>query len=281
MKGKNLKSAHFLFLFCCILLLNGCKTQKGNLANSISGTKSKKEVIHDVLESSLQYKTIAAKGSVELVFGNSKKKLPATFKIEKDQAMQVSLRDPILGAVEVARITFTTDSIVVLDRYKQRFVAEKYSNLSFSKDIDFNYYNLQALLTNQMFAPGIKNISNNDNDRFKMTTNEEHYLATISDRNNMQYTFAIDGANNLTSTTIAHAQKNISLKWDYSDFVVEEKKDYPTTMSVEASMKQMKINFVVSYSKLDINKGLQIDITIPAKYKRVTFKEFIDSYIKL
>lgn len=280
MKLTKLKqTAALVITVTALIFVTGCKSKQTSVnTGGKLETKSHNEVINDVLESELKYKTITTKGSLELKKGNSGKKMTTVFKIVKDSIIQASVR-PMFG-MEAIRVSFTPDSILIIDRLKKQYVAESFANSEMIKNLDFNYSNLQALFTNQLFVPGKKEVSKGDYKKFNLSTTSDVHLLQTKDKNDLLYNFAIDASNRIASTLVYNEAKKFTLQWSYSDFVTDGKNIYPTSMVAKVDVAKNRVDVGINYTKLDIDKELNIDNSIPSKYTKVSFIDFMSSYIK-
>lgn len=275
---KNI--ATVLFVMFSLLLVSGCKSKKTLTTGGDLTKKTHKEVVADALKSELNFKTITSKGSIELKSGNSSNKVPAVFKIIKDSVLQVSLRIPIIGG-EALRMDMTPEGIVIIDRMKKRYFTESFKDSEFLKQLDFNFYNLQALFTNKLFIPGKKEVEYNDYNNFVVNVANELYMLQTKGKGSLSYNFAVDATDHIVSTLIHNEKQNLSLQWSYADFIKDNDLTYPTTMQAKIDAMKKRADIVISYNKLDIDKDFSVDTSIPSKYTKVTFKDLLGSYLKL
>lgn len=278
MKLLNFKT--YIILSITILIsLAGCKSKKNLVTTSGElAEKSQTELINHVLANKLDYKTISAKGHLELFKSSSSTKVSANYTIIKDKAMQVSVRIPIIGA-EAMRIIFTPDSVIMIDRLKKRYAAE---NIAIAKMIfQFDYYNLQALLTNQLFLSGQKEIKKNMYNKFSVSSdNDSFYMLKTSPNANIEYKFYVDASDRISSTQIASPRNDVTIMWLYENFIQDEQRVYPLSMRADIKAKKQKASFGISYSKLEFDKDVNIDQSISSKYEKVDFKKLLESYMK-
>jgi len=265
-----------IFIFSALLLISGCNSKKTIASGGVLLEKTKKEVFTDALHSEVEYQTISAKGSIGYGINGSGKKVSAVFKIKKDKMLQVSVR--FLG-IEGARVTVTPDSIFAINRLKKQYVAESIS--SFKDMIDFNYYNLQSLLTNKIFLPGKQAVDSADFNMFKMTAATEAYILQAKGQRGLSYNFDIDASNHIIKTHVSNEGDEAgAIEWTYSDFIkdTENNYTYPTSMSAKMVLDEKLLNLDISFSKLNINeKGFDINNTISSGYTKKTIKEFISA----
>lgn len=273
---RNLGIAALILL--SIFLITSCGSKKTLTTSGKLEKKSSSKIVSDALASELQYKTITTKGSIELNFGGSPKKSTTVFKIIKDSIIQASVR-PVFG-VEAIRINFTPRNVVIIDRLKKTYISEDIKDSKLMANFDFNYYNLQALFTNQLFIPGKELVSKSDHERYNITATEDVYMLQTKDKGNLLYTFAVDASNRVISTLIYNEKKNVTLQWSYSEFIEDKEAIYPTLMNAKIDIDKKRLDVGISFNKLDINKDFDVDTSIPSKYEKVDISELLAPYIK-
>lgn len=267
------------FSIIAIFFLIGCKSKNTVTTGGELSKKTHQEVIHDTKSKEIAFNTISAKGNIELIAGNSSKKTSAVFKIIKDSVLQVSVR-PVFG-MEALRMDITPSGITIIDRFKKQYFTENFNDSDYLKQMDFNFYNLQALFTNQLFIPGQTSVDYNDYKKFNINVANNLYMLQTKGKGGVLYNFAIDASDHIVSTLILNEKQNLSIQWSYMDFIEDNKFIYPTNMLAKLEFGKHKADIGISYNKLEINDNFNIDTTIPSKYPKVGFKELIGSYIKL
>ena len=272
------KCAQLFAIILLVAFVSSCKSKK-MLGNSEFKKKSQSELLSDVQERELDFKNASGKISLHLVLpGGPKntKKVGGVVKIVKDEVMQISLR-PMLG-IEVFRMTITPDSIYFIDRYNKKTAVEGIAALQ--KSVNFNYYNLQALLTNAIFVPGKKEMTKSDYSKFKVDMTPDAYLASLKGKE-LQYSFAIDANDRIISTLIYRQEENQAVQWSYDKFIIDKEYIYPTSMQAQIEFDNKRFNLEMGYDKLDFNKkDLEIDYSLPQKYQRISLKEMLNAYVK-
>lgn len=268
----------FVGIFLSLLFIAGCKSKKVTLVDSDGTLKAKShaEVVDDILSHELDYKTITTKGSVSV----KGKKLTTVFKLVKDEVLQASVRIPIIGA-EAMRVDITPEKIVLIDRLSARYAEVDLKGAEVSSMVAFNFYNLQALLTNQLFVAGESRVNKNDYNKFNIKAADNKYLLHTQDHNSIEYMFSVNPAERIVSTLINSPSRGLSLLWNYDTFVEDGAFIYPTDMEANLTMKAKKMTVGISYSTLDVNTNLNVDTSIPSKYKKVDILEIIGEYMKL
>jgi len=273
---------NLLLLLGILIIVTGCNSKKTIVkTNGTLVAKSKNELLSDVLNNGTKFRTISGKMDIELLPVNTKKSMKSgTYvKIIRDSVIQVSVR-PILGA-EVMKVTLTKDSLFVLDRYKKKYAAMGYDELKKEdKSIYFNYLNLQALLTDVLFVPGEKAVSENEFNRFSLDSTADMYLLKTKDKSGILYNFAVDAADRIASVLIFSPDRKYTLQWSYKDFIKDNNYIYPTEITANIAVDKLRFDMIISYSKININENITIDYSASKKYQKVTVGDILKDYLK-
>lgn len=265
-----------------VVILSACGSKRASVSSS--GTldiKSQNELVSDILDNDLKYTTISGKMNLEILPANSKKGMKTgTFvKLIRDSIIQISIR-PVLG-MEVFRVSITPDSLYVLDRMNKKYAIENINDFRQSQGAYFNYYNLQALLTNSLFLPGKQSVENKDYSLFDISTTSDMYLMKTIDESGMLYNFAIDSSDKIASTLILSPKKNYTLQWSYSDFIKDADYVYPTQILANVDINKKRFDLKISYTKLDFDKKLDIDNSVSSKYDKVSISDMLRTLMKI
>jgi hypothetical protein len=260
-----------------ICLLGGCKST--NVPTSGAAILKTEEVFFSsVLDHSFRFQTLSAR--MRLDFSDRELDFSARvqLKIIRDDRIQLSVQP--LG-IELFRIEITHDSIKMLDRRNKQYVAERYDTWKDKMQVEFNFHNLQALLTNQLFVPGETNISNRHFRRFRMTKEYDRALLKLEDAQGWQYTFTAGGRGDneqLLSTAIEDKRRNRQLTWDYQQFQKSGAQLFPMKMTARLSTDENRqVKAVLNFSSPEIDRPLNMDFRIPPGYKRVRLEQIIKS----
>lgn len=277
---NRFNSYRFILFLGILLSLSACKSSKNIVSTSGALTdKSQTELLDNVISSQMQYNTLSGKVSVSLAVVGAKSELKTAsyIKIVRDKAIQISVR-PFLNR-EVMRLSITPDSIYLIDRLNKQYGAESIADIAKSGYIDINFNNIQALLTNALFAPGKTAIDKKDYSDYKVLKASDVYMIQTKGKPNVKYNFAIDSSDRIVSTLIMN-DKSQSIQWSYSDFIKEANNLYPTTHNIDVNINNKQLKMSISYPSLDIDKEVNVDNDLPAKYQRTSIKSIISNYLK-
>ncbi len=258
-----------ILTICLLVCFFGCKTTKESA--SLAG-KSDSEIIRSIIGQSIQFNTISGKLNAEIKTPQKSLGSKATLKIIKNEKIQLSFQ-PFLG-VEAFKVEFTPDSIKFLDRFNHRYAAENISELKEGTELDFDFFSLQALFTNQLFIAGKQTITEEvSSGIFSIERAKDKALIHARDRQDIDYLFTGDYTGKIQSLYISAGkqQTGASLLSQYSDFQkVSESQVFPMNMVITLktpSEGEVRLRF--SYSKINLDTDFDTDFNIPAKYKRI------------
>lgn len=264
-------------LFAALLLaFSGCKTTKESATGSLAGLNAT-EVFSSILDRSLRYETLS--GKLNVSFKTQKKSIAsnASIRIIKDRRIQLSFQ-PFLG-IEAFRFDLTPDSIVVVDRLNKYYVAESFSEINKNKglSLDFNFSNLQALLTNRLFLAGQNNVSSGDKEFFTIEVSNDKALLKTEDRQGIRYLFTGNPAFQITALQMSAKQKNqaVAFSSEYDNFQsVSALYTFPMFMGAKLTTPSKEnYELELKYSKVELDKDLNTDTSIPNKYQRIRLDE--------
>lgn len=258
-------------------VLSGCKSPKkvGAVIRG-SGAGMQSELFEAMEEQAFKFNTMTARLNVELKGTENDISSRADLKMVKDSAFQLSFQ-PFLG-IEMFRAEFTADSVKIIDRMNKRYVAERYEDMKGDIPLELNFHNLQALLTNRIFLPGQRGVDKEHFKRFKRVQEGATTELRVKDSFGLLYSFFADGEEKLLSTHITDAAGQNALVWDYADFRVTDSQVFPLLMNIDIlSRGSSQGTVAMRFSRVQTDMPLTLELSIPTKYKRITFAQILKS----
>lgn len=272
-----MKRIGFISMICLWVFLSGCKTSREGVSMGRANTKALREFVASMQEQAPRFHTFSARLNVDLEMSGQQVSSRVELKLIKDSVLQLSVQ-PFLG-IEIFRLQLTPDSLKALDRMNRRYVAEGYDSLKQQIPIDFNFYNLQALFINQLFLPGEREVVDDFlSDHFRLE--REGFITRLQteDRMDIHYLFEADSEEKLLSTTITEPSGIYALQWKYTDFqaIAADADLFPRKMDVSLLKEDVRQGgMTLYYSRLQLDKLLNMDFPVSAKYKRVSLAQII------
>jgi hypothetical protein len=259
-----------------LFALSGCKTSRRlTVAGEPSSVvKEAGEFFASIGERSFHYRTLSARTRAELSFGGKELSSRVDIKMVKDSVIQLSIL-PMLG-IEAFRIEFGTDSVKITDRMNRRYAAESYARLKSGMPVDFNLYNLQALFTNNIFAPGEREVTPRQYGRFTLRRDGAVTEAQIKGGSRILYAFRADGEEKLLSTKVADASERYALQWIYDDFRIAEGQIFPMQMEARAVADgATAVELRLYFSRVQRDVPVDVNPAIPERYKRIDLADIV------
>lgn len=260
-----------IYLLGLLLLFSGCRSTR-DITGGSSGSLKAEEAFFDALrDQAFQYQTLSARVQFNLVMASGKElSSRGQLKVEKDNSLQISIQ-PMLG-IEMFRIELTPDSIKLVDRMNKRYLVEGYTAFKEKSKIDFNFHNLQALFTNQLFLPGETALPANAFKRYHWEQTADGYVLQTKDKKGLQYLFSADQEEKLYAAKITD-NTDYTLQWDYTNFKTVDHQHFPMKMNGILYAKNTNNSITLNYSRIEVNTPLNMQFTIPSGYERVTFSQ--------
>lgn len=228
------KSIYVLFVACGVFSMASCSTTKKNIETIDSSivTDNKFLLANHIESLSMNYPAfsgISSKIKVKIDANGKTITTSGTLKMKKDEIIQLTLIDPILGLMEVGRMEFSPSKVVIIDRINKQYVDVPYSDVDFLKKANIDFNTLQALFWNEIFQPGRKSL---DVESFKKTNIQGNNVEIGYQDKMLYYQFTSDfKANQLKKTSINNPKdKKYDFFFKYDDFVQFNKRQFPKDM---------------------------------------------------
>lgn len=274
---KIFKLSKYLIVLLLVLFVGiySCKPKERIVqAASELEDKTNSNLFEDILENEVRYSTFSSKLNMSFSTGRKVLNSRATLRIVRNEAIQLSIQ-PIFG-IEMFRLYIQPDCIIILDRMNKRYVQETYDDLKKEYPIGFNFYTLQSLFTNALFIPEQSSVLIDDYNKFRYLQSSDNYLLSGRDKlSDINYSFCVNGNDQITLTQMYMPAKKYSLEWSYDEFTLVEKLFFPFKMKVSASSQEVNLNTSISLSSINFDESLTLDSSIPSSYTKVELKEVI------
>ena len=277
--------AAFLSFILCSILLVSCGTKK-NIESSGVGTKSidntvirNTEYIRKVYSNATNVKNIVSKIDFSIDANGKNISVDGRIYMRKDEVIRVVLAP--FGIMEVGRVEFTPEYVLVVDRMHKQYVKATYNDLAFLKNNGLNFYSLQALFWNELFLPGNNQLTVNMLDKFdsESSAGPQRKVKVKSGNLNFEWdttaaTGRIDAANVAYGTGSANAS---NASWKYDTFSALGSKMFPALHSVSFSgktgNKNSNIHVNIRMKKLTTDSNWETRSSVSDKYAKVNAEE--------
>ena len=231
---------------------------------------------------SFQFNTLSARIQFDIVMSpDNEISARGQLRMVKDEQIQISIQLPLIGT-EVIRAELTPDSIKIVNRLNRWYMMEAFDRIKGDTEIDFNFYNLQALITNRLFLPGAINLTDSQFNLFRWEQTKTGYLLHTSDRNGLQYAFAADANEKIVATAIKDDATNYLLDCSYKDFMPAGTQLFPMNLHIRLHTgSQAQHSLSLNFSRVEVDVPFTTNFPIPANYQRVSLQQIIHSIEQL
>jgi len=242
------------------------------------------EFLDKVIDNAQTTKFITSKVKFSVEVGNQDIALTGNLKMKRDDVIRLQLM--AFGFVEAARIEFTKEYVLIMDRINKQYLKAPYRQIDFLRNSGLNFYTLQALFWNELFQPN--HITLTAEDLKKYTTNTESEDAIISfEDGKIDYSWlASQRTGIIKMANILYKDRfngNTQLNWDYTNFekMEDTNKQFPNDMNVVLTTpkKEVKLGIKLNYIGHDTDWETRTEVS--NKYREVNIDDILNRFMAL
>ena len=242
------------------------------------------EFLDKVIDNAQTTKFITSKVKFSVEVGNQDISLSGNLKMKRNDVIRLQLM--AFGFVEAARIEFTKDYVLIMDRINKQYLKAPYRQIDFLRNSGLNFYTLQALFWNELFQPN--HITLTAEDLKKYTTNTESEDAIISfEDGKIDYSWlASQRTGIIKMANILYKDRfngNTQLNWDYTNFekMEDTNKQFPNDMNVVLTTpkKEVKLGIKLNYIGHDTDWETRTEVS--NKYREVSIDDILNRFMAL
>ena len=184
-----------LFVVMAALVVAACGTKKkvvaegGGTVTAPVETNSEQlriNYLRKVYDNAVYTKNIVSSIDFTINTGSKNISVGGSIRMRKDDVMRIQLT--ALGLMEVGRLEFTKDYVMIVDRIHKEYIKADYNKVDFMKRNGLNFYTLQALFWNMLFVPGEANMTDRLLEKFAVDLTTRGTNVPLSLKNgNMDY----------------------------------------------------------------------------------------------
>jgi hypothetical protein len=258
---KNKKNRIYFLLV--ILLFTSCKIKQRSIKND-----------NIPFQSGLAYTNMSA-SKVMFTLNQQQNAITVngSIRILRDSIIILSFQ-PFFG-IEVARIAITQNEITAIDRINKQFCSVNFSSVKEQFGIDANYNMFQSIFTNSLFI--FDNPKPADIALFDKVNVGELSLLQVS-KKGINQEFNVDEKGKILGGRAFLDNNPYSVSWNYSNFnTLENDYSFPYNIKItvsEGNGKQQGVDLL--YNKIELNKNLNFQFSIPSSYKEVRWEELMN-----
>ncbi|MBR1394677.1 MAG: DUF4292 domain-containing protein [Prevotella sp.] len=245
---------------------------------------SQTQFLNKVKDNVQTTKFITSKVKFTVEVGSQNISLTGNMKMKRDDVIRLQLM--AFGFVEAARLEFTKDYVLIMDRINKQFLKAPYMSIDFLRNSGLNFYSLQALFWNELFQPN--RVSVNEEDLLKYATTESGDDIVISlDDSRIDYSWLASRESGVIKmANILYKDRlngNSQLNWDYVNFATLENSNvkFPDEMNVTLTTpkKEVKLRLKLNYIGNETEWNTRTEVS--NKYREVTIDEILQRFMAL
>lgn len=215
--------------------------------------------------------------------------LPGALRMRRDQVIRLQIFIPYIGT-EAARIEFTPDYVLVVDRLHKQYVKGDYNQLDFLRNNGLSFYSLQALFWNQLMLPGTNRVSEGDLAKFDVNLDGMGQNVPIMLKNgNLAFTWQANRNSGLIAQAVvaytSRSQGNSTLTWKYDNFKALGAKSFPATQefsfATNATKQARKATVKLALDALKTSDDWETNTMVSSKYKKVEVQDILGKLLEM
>ena len=227
-----------------------------------------------------QFVTSKLKFSVE--YGSQQMSLTGNLRMKRDDVIQMQLM--AFGFVEAARLEFTKDYVLIIDRINKQYLKAPYNYVDFLRNSGINFYTLQALFWNELFKPGMQKVDKNALANFNTSTDGDDAIITL-EQGKMNYSWLTNrqsGRIKMTNISYRDLLKgNTQLNWDYQEFTKMGSKTFPNNMKVTLTTPEKELILGIRLNYLSNESDWETRTKVSDKYHEVDVDQILRRFMSL
>ncbi len=211
--------------------------------------------------------------------------LTGNLKMKRDDVIRLQLM--AFGFVEAARLEFTKDYVLVMDRINKQYLKAPYMQIDFLRNSGLNFYTLQALFWNELFQPNRAALTAEDIQRFNTNSDESEDVIISFEDGKIDYSWLANQNNGMIKmANILYKDRfngNTQLNWDYAHFTTLENsnKQFPDEMNVMLTTKDKEIKLGMKLNYIKHESEWETRTEVSNKYREVTIDEILKRFMAL
>ena len=237
-----------------------------------------------VKENAVSTKFITSKVKFTVEVGAQNITLTGNLKMKRDDVIRLQLM--AFGFVEAARLEFTKDYVLIMDRINKQYLKAPYLSIDFLRNSGLNFNSLQAMFWNELFQPNRTTLSNEDMQKFTTNTDSEDVVISLSDTKIDYSWLANQNTGRIKMTNILYKDRlngNSQLNWDYVGFTQLENsnKQFPNDMKVTLNTQNKEVKLGIKLNYIGHETEWETRKEISNKYREVNIDEILRRFMAL
>lgn len=257
---------------------NTSATSHINSSNNTSANSPKTEAVTRITANTQSGQYVTSKIKCKIQMDDKDVSLGGKLLMKRDDVIRLQLT--AFGLFEAARIEFTNDYVLVMDRVNKRYIKVDYSQVDFLKQSGLNFHSLQSLFWNELFLPGkTTRVTAADVNKYTVTNGNGTTVTLAVNNGELTYKWIADRQNGQISRfdgTYANRQGvNVGMDWLYSTFESFNAKPFPTDNTINVTTPKRTINVELHLNGIDNDCNWETRTSITSKYEQMSLDDIL------
>lgn len=289
MVSKTMKK--IIFSLIAALALASCGSTKKVIGDDTNTTittpapaaANSTAFLQKVNDNAVTVNSIVADLDFTLGSGSKKVNVGGSLRMKKDDVIRIQL--VAFGLMEVGRLEFTKDYVMIVDKFHKKYVQEDYNKVSFLKENGLDFHALQALLWNQLYVPGKSAVGSSDLKEFKVQpVGMGDKSNIVLDRGNFTYNWLADNSTSrIENVEVKYKSQShgaTDVNCTYAKFVKVGSRQFPSDIQLSLQTTAIKggKNLTLGFILDDIKSSDKWETrTTPSKkYEKISVDEMLN-----
>lgn len=264
-------------------------TEQAQSAKATTPAGSGLAFVQQVADQSLYQKNITGNMTFSIQAGSVNHKLGGALHMRRDEVIRLQVVAPILP-VEIGRIEFTPDYVLVVDRWHKEYIKADYNQLAFLKENGLDFYSLQSLFWNELLMPGRQKVGEGDLGKYYVDTSVQGSTLPVSlSQGKLSFCWNAGRTDHKIHSAIVtyggSGHGSSRLTWNYADFQSVGVKSFPATQSftftTSATGKTQQGTISFTLDRVGTDSRWEARTTVSDKYKRIEARDVFDKLLNL
>ena len=242
--------------------------------SDVAGTTGDVTIINTKTDKSISsfyqadWTSLKCGGSVKVTGAGKSLNSSMQMRMLRNNAVYISIC-PMLG-IEVAKMVFDGDSLLLVDKLHKRYIKEKVNMLTSGLEITVNEF--QDILLGRAFEVGKGSLTESIKEDFEVENldNGNVRLKPRGQFKEFTYAFVYDNDCNILSLEVIPAKSgSTAFSVNYGDVQGSVAGKVAGAVDIATAIKGKSMSLSLNYKDMKWNDKISIDTATPKKYKRV------------
>ncbi len=222
---------------------------------------------------------VSAKLKFSAAINNKDVSVDGVLRMKRDDVIRIQLQ--ALGVMEVGRLEFTPDYVLIMDRVNKQYIKAPYADVDFLRSSGITFYTLQSLFWNELFQPGRQTP---ELETYTLSPDGQN-LNVAFQRDKLSYQWVVEQPSALirkvSATHSDTKEGNATLNWDYADFQKLEGHPFPCNQQVTFAAKNRTLKMGFRLSSPTTDSDWETRTKVSSRYDQVTVEEVLSKIAAL